>query len=55
MNMEEKREPGPSISRMVCDCQICGSTKLKQVSFLGYILSVNHVPRVGIRGTECFA
>ena len=56
MNMKEKCETVPSsISRMVCDCQICGSTDLKQVLFLGYIPPVNYMPKIGTRATEHFS
>ena len=43
---------GKANSHPIVDCQVCSSTNLRSLLFLGYVPPVNTMPPVGERAVE---
>lgn len=52
MFAEAKRTMGTLQSEVVTNCQLCGSTELEPVMFLGYLPPVNGMPEIGSTPTQ---
>jgi hypothetical protein len=52
LRTEDTRAQGTGHSIVVTRCQVCGSTDLKSVLFLGYLPPVNKMVRIGTRPFE---